>query len=1544
MSATIDEKVVEMRFDGRDFERNARESISVLDKLKQSLKLDGAAKGFENVGAAANRLSLDGLANAADAVVVKFSYMQMALASQFNKIVDSAVSAGKRVVSAFTTEPIKTGFQEYETQINAVQTILANTSSKGTTIDDVNLALDTLNAYADKTIYNFTEMTRNIGTFTAAGIELDTATQAIQGIANLAAVSGSTSQQASTAMYQMSQALSSGTLKLQDWNSVVNAGMGGQVFQDALKETSKYMVQQAKNLKKMNAQQRAAWQTERGYSDDQMKALMAYSVDVDKLIAKKGSFRESLSEGWITSDVLTMTLNKMTKSGVIDYVADLTGATKESVAELQTLGDTLGYDSEQAMEMAMSITKGDEAMAKSVIETVKMATTAEDAATKVKTFTQLMDTLKEAAQSGWTQTWEMLVGDFEEAKALWTSVSDYFGEIINNASEARNSLIREWIDLGGRHMLIDGLLRAFNGLVSIVTQAKEAFREIFPSITAMDLLNITLTFQQLGWELEEFATTHGPAIKTVFTAIFSVIDIGLSFVKSLVKGIADLATNFTGFTGTIFDGVVSLSEWFIGLRKTINETDIFGVAVGKVVGFVQKVIDKLKEFAGIVASKIQFPSLEAIADVLGKIWTFVTDIAKSIGSVLGDITTSFGDFLADTDMASVMKVLNGSLLAGVFVKLTGLVKNGSGILGSLKETIDGIKDMLLGLAEKKEGGGLLDALKDSLASMQEAISVNKIIKIAAAVGILAVSLKVISTIDSEKMSFSLLTLAGVFGELVGALAIFEKLNLSGSGKGLASLIGLAASVLILSFALKNLGDLDWGQISRGLVAMGGVMLELIGFVKLMGNSKVNTGSMIGLIALALSLKVFASALEDFAAFSWDQIKTGLAGMGGVLLELGIFTKLVSGSKNMVSIGVGLIAVAAAMKIFASAMADFAVFNWDQIIRGLAAMGGVLLEVAIATRLMPKNMVGIGAGLLIVSGAMHVMASALAKFGDLTTGQIIKGLASIGILLLELAIALRAMKGTLGGAAALLVASAALVVLSVPLLILSKIKWTSLAKGLIAIAAAMAIVGVAGSAFGSMAGTMLMGAVALAAMGAAMLILVPTIAAFGAMKLSTIIKGVLGLAAAFVVVGGVAAILGYLSPMILAFGAAILVVSAAVAVFGVGLTAIGVGLSMIGGALEVFVTAVGNSAESLMANIEMIVYLIVQTIAGIVDGIVLLAPKFAEAGMTILLSILQGVNNNIFQVVTTVGEIITNFLNALAEQLPIIIAAGMNLIVQFLNGLAVSMEANSATIGTAMYNVFVAALNTVVSFLTGGAVTSVKDAARKIMDSGFVRGIRDKATALSNAFKNTVANAKTAVTSKVSEWISIGKDIINGLIDGIKQKFADLKATLTSGLKEAIRVAKEVLRINSPSKVFASMGRSIDEGLVYGINADMGDVLNATEDLGNATISRMADVVSHIAEVIDNDIDAQPSIRPVLDLSDVERGTVRLNSMLSRNRAMTINTAMNGRYASEASNGATSGEATYQFVQNNYSPKALSRLEIYRQTKNQLETLKGLAKA
>ena len=284
MSKQIDQRVVEMTFENANFEKNVNQSISTIDKLKSNLDFKGVSKGIDNVSSSIKKVDLNPLSKAVESVGSTFSALEVIGVTALANITNSAVNAGKNIVKALTIDPVTTGLQEYETQMNAIQTILANTQHQGTTLSDVTAALDELNHYADMTIYNFTEMTRNIGTFTAAGLDLQTSTEAIKGIANLAAISGSTSQQASNAMYQLPQALAAGTVTLQDWNSVVNAGMGGKVFQDALIRTAAAM---------------------QGVTEETFRAQNV-----------TGSFRESINAqsgtGWLTAEVLSQTLRQFT--------------------------------------------------------------------------------------------------------------------------------------------------------------------------------------------------------------------------------------------------------------------------------------------------------------------------------------------------------------------------------------------------------------------------------------------------------------------------------------------------------------------------------------------------------------------------------------------------------------------------------------------------------------------------------------------------------------------------------------------------------------------------------------------------------------------------------------------------------------------------------------------------------------------------------------------------------------------------------------------------------------------------------------------------------------------------------------------------------------------------------------------------------------------------------------------------------------------------------------------------------------------------------
>lgn len=442
--SSIDQRIVEMQFDNRQFESGVKTTISTLDRLKQKLNFGKSAQSLDDLSKASKRFSLDGLASSVEYIASKFSFMGVMGVTAMQRISNAAITTGKRLVSALTIDPVRSGLSEYETQIRSVQTILSNTRSKGTTLDQVNAALDELNAYADRTIYNFTEMTRNIGTFTAAGVDLDTSVAAIKGISNLAAVSGSTPQQAATAMYQLSQALASGTIRLMDWNSVVTAGMGGEVFQDALKETAR-----------------------------------VHGIAIDDMIEKEGSFRETLQNGWLTSEVMLETLQKFT--------GDLS---KEQIL-------AMGYTEDQANEI------------------IALGKDANDAATKVKTFSDLIDTTKEALGSGWAQSWEFIIGDFEAARTLWTDVSNALNEIIGESADARNSMLKAWADAGGRADLIEGLTDIFGALWNIVTAVGDAMDDIFPPATVDTLLNISSGVKEFGDNLQRLFGIIGQA--KVFT-------------------------------------------------------------------------------------------------------------------------------------------------------------------------------------------------------------------------------------------------------------------------------------------------------------------------------------------------------------------------------------------------------------------------------------------------------------------------------------------------------------------------------------------------------------------------------------------------------------------------------------------------------------------------------------------------------------------------------------------------------------------------------------------------------------------------------------------------------------------------------------------------------------------------------------------------------------------------------------------------------------------------------------------------------------------
>ena len=1099
MSKTVDEKVVEMRFDNAQFERNVTTSMGTLDKLKKALNFKDSSKSLETVSAAAKKVDMSGLYNGVETVRMKFSALEVMAVTALANITNSAVNAGKRMISALTIQPVKDGFAEYETQMNAVQTILANTQKEGTNVKMVNAALDDLNHYADKTIYNFTEMTRNIGTFTAAGVKLGTSVSSIKGIANLAAVSGSNSQQASTAMYQLSQAIAAGTVKLMDWNSVVNAGMGGQVFQDALIRTSEHLQTGAKAA-----------------------------------IAAKGTFRESLQTGWLTTEVLTQTLDQF--STAADTQEEYEAAVKKFVDQ--------GYSKEEAKQMA------------------DMAKTAGDAATKVKTFSQLIDTLKEPLGSGWAETWRTVIGDFEEARELWTSVSNILSDAINKSSDARNAIVKEWADLGGRTAMIDSFRNAFNALLSVTTPIKEAFNYVFPPATAKQLLKITENVRNLTAKMR-LSDSAAAKLEKTFEGLFSIVSIGTKIIGGIGSAILKLATS---------KGVSSLASHLLNLGAAIGEViskmnesikmDSIANGLGKGIDFISGLLVSFLNIIDNVSDDLNkkfkidgfLGVLDTLSNAVSKTFSYITDnlshfhsIFTTIGSVVSKGIALIGEYISKGiswihDNISFGDVFTGLVGGGLFVTATKIIS-----------LIDLIKDKINSLFGKKDDnkltqiidkfGSALDSLHDSLQTFTTGIKATSLLAIAIAIGILAGSMDTLSKLSVEDIGKSLFAIASLFSMLTLSFKslnkTLSKYNTKGLIKAAGSILILAEALKVLSKAIVTLSGLSWGGIAKGLTGVGGGLIELCSGIKAINGVKIPLSTSLALLALAESCKMLGDAMSKFGKLSWGEIAHGLIGMGGALGEFVAVLKglnKVSGMHSIFSGGSLLIAVQS-LSALASGLSKFGQMDSDSIKRGLVGMGGSLAELATVLSAIGKiagfSSLFAAGSILAVTQGLDDIANALFKFGIMSWDAIKQGLVGMGGSLAEVGTVITAV-GKLAGFSSLFAAGSILAVtqglddIANAFGNFGSMSWDEIAQGLVGMGGALAEVATISGVLGTLAGlsgllgsgSILLGVQSLGDLSNAF-------GNFGSMSWDEIAQGLVGMGGALAEVATISGVLGTL---------------------------------------------------------------------------------------------------------------------------------------------------------------------------------------------------------------------------------------------------------------------------------------------------------------------------------------------------------------------------------------------------------------------------------
>lgn len=1361
MSKEVDERVVEMRFNNALFENKVQQTMRSLTALNEKLMFKGAEKGFEKVSDASEKVKFNALLNALDNLSQKFSAVEVIGVTALMRITNQAVDAGERLVKALSLDPIISGFQEYETQINAVQTILANTSSKGTTLDQVNAALDELNHYADLTIYNFTEMTRNIGTFTAAGVDLNTSVSAIKGIANLAAVSGSTSQQASTAMYQLSQALASGTVKLQDWNSVVNAGMGGQVFQDALKETAR-----------------------------------VHGIAIDSMIKKEGSFRETLSKGWLTSSILTETLQKFT--------GDLNEETLKSI----------GYTDEQIKKI------------------MEMGKTANDAATKVKTFSQLKDTLTEALQSGWTQTWQTIIGDFEEAKELFTRFSDVFSDLINKSSEARNTVLAGGLNTGwqqlstalgdsadfysqmlekvmlangsisqkqiddagsfvkalqqggvsaeqlqnglkesykqlsvlgalsddalkakkldpaqvrslaksfeevnqkvadgsldldiyskkigelsGREHLIESIWNVFEALEKVVEPVARAWQKIFSPITADQIYNIAKSIDEFTAKLS-ISDETADKIERTFSGIFAVLNVLKNVLLTVGKVLGEVFNAVSPLAGGFLSITASLGDCLVEMANAVNNSKTFKTTLDGIHWIIGKVSEGMQTFAGVLTDvsnnvSVVFDPLKTLGEWFENFISFITPKLKWLADKIGEIFEELG-----SGASGAFGNLNGNALWGFANAgmIAGLIAGIKGFLEAFKDIGSTVKDTIGGVAE------LLNKLGEAVTAWKNNKNAETLKTISTAVAILAGSLVVLSMVKPERLAASTGAMIALFAELLVALAIYDEIakKTKKVGKGTSSMVVMAAGVLILTSALKKISEIETEKLLTSVIALGAVMAELVAAqVAISKWAKDGAKHAMSMLAMAAAVRVLAEAVEQLADLGWDGIEKGLIAVAGLLAEVAAFSGLSNFGGLTAGKAVGILILAAALSVLEKSVSAFSKMPVDELQNGIGVLGAILGEIAVFSMLSnpAEHVLSTATALTILSGGLLILSNALANLGGMTLGQIGVALAAMAGGLIEMGVALTLVKGSLGSATSFLIMSVVLNALVSPLKSLGEMSLEEIGHGLLAVGGALGIFAIA-------VGTMSLAGPIVIAVSAALSLLA----------------------------GSFALLLGTM---------------AAVSLMPLRMEALVVALGTLGSAIGVF-------------------------IAGVIAGLGTAAGSIAIA----IAEIIVAVCNAIAQAVPAIG-------NALAQ----LIVAICNVIVQC-----------SEPIGQALFTLGTVVIQTIIDLIAwawdgGGEGGGIKGALSELLGN-IVAWLSEHLNPI-NLFGGLLGTI-SGFFGKIGEYMSQG--LANGLNTGASVQIANNGVqTLCNKVKDFFRNA---FGINSPSTWMRELGQWFAPGLINGLN-------------------------------------------------------------------------------------------------------------------------------
>ena len=1611
--ATIDERVVSLKMNNKQFLSAIKESASGMDRLKESLKMEGAANGLKRMGEIAKNTTLGDLARSAVDAASNMSVMQGIGITALGGIGAAALSAGKSMLQSFI-QPAIDGFKEYETQINAVQTILANTSQNGTTLDQVNAALDELNKYADKTIYNFTEMTNSIGTFTVAGIGLEDATNAVKGFSNMAALSGANATQAAGATYQLAQAMSAGKVQLQDWMSLEHAGIGGKQFQDALIETSRIM-----------------------------------ETGADAAIAKYGSFRQSLQSGWLTSEVMLQTLKVMTNDLSEAQIMEM-GYSEEQAAKLKQLAQSASDSATQIRTFTQMVGTWQEALGSGWAETWRILigdfNQAQQLFTAVGNWVGGVINAMSEARNDFLKGFVALGGREEILRSLlnifWAvvkvlgQVGTAFRRVFLNASpEGLYKIVKAFADFTEKLLITNnfaeklewtftGLFSVFHIFATIIgevaqvvfTVASHIVQALFPAFTGINsgVFQITKVLGKAIYWFDQWFTKLDIGGK-ILKLLLPPIDLVGKAIKWVSDKIHDFIMwiDFTGKVKGAGEGLKNLASKF-GLVKDALKNSVIGrefsAAMDSIHSGVDKAKSKINEFAGSVGDKLKaklisgksalsdyfkgfnlgdMSSAEAIVASLGtkfdelgqklkisekvqwlkeklvelkevlietwntvqnsSVWSKLGKAFGDVGSKVKDVALSFRDWVnGHSEVKAKAKEAAGAVsevgsAAAQAAKETGQAAKENflkkwfedieqvaraihlpELFDTIKQKFQEFKDFVTNTfapkvkeAVKGAFGSIGNALSDANSNLKS-YDMGKILVGAIGGGVLIAFTRWINSFKKnfDKIGGMAEKLGDVFDKMGNVLEAFEQKVKAQALLTIAIALGVLAGALILMSLVPAPKLLVTLAVLKFLFNMMDDMLESM--TKMVAFKKDSTRIVLMLIALGAAMILMATAVRILAGMDLKGAVIGMVAMKVLMETLQTFMTKMAATKG-VEKGAGiLLALAAACVILSLAVYTLGSMDTGKAIQGVVTLAAVVAILSGFMMVVSKDpFMGKGAAILLsLAISCNILVAAIWMLGTMDTGKLLQGVIALGVIILELSVAMAiAGRANARGAAAIIAMSLAVMVLTGAVAILGNMDVMTLAKGLIALAAGLAILAISMAA----ADAFKEGAIALGIASIAFLALASAMKTLSGITWTQLAIGLIALAGGMLILVAAAAGAQY-------FAVGMIILTAALLALGLALLPISIGMAAFAAVLGICATTgaaaflvLTEGLKQLAAILPQVAIDFANAIANFIITLGSKAPELAVAMAALLGAIIYAINVNIPGIVASLFILIQAMLTELANHAYEFGEKGATILANFLNGIADNIG-----------KVIDAATNVILNFLDGIARNGPK-----IIDKGMwtvlklLEGVRDAINKYSHRF------------NKVGREIAWA--IVDGMTNGLASKAWSFGESMVSVAKKGYNKVKNFFGIHSPSRLMKELGGYVGEGLAIGIENTGERVAEAGDNMSKAAYDAMSAALDGVNELVEDDPSFKPEIKPVLDLTEMQKQAKGINNFLPA-IGVTAQAANAARppapiAVDNSDKNSQNGVTNITFNQTNNSPEALDAATIYRQTHTQLAMAK-----